>query len=96
MRANIARILWTAGTPLRALLLGALLLYRAAFGGMFAGRCRFHPSCSAYAVEAVRIHGAIKGLGLGVWRVLRCSPLSGGGLDPVPSRGTGEGQAVVR
>jgi uncharacterized protein len=85
MRAKVSRILWVAGTPARALLLGAILTYRGLFGGMLAGRCRFYPSCSAYALEAVRVHGAVKGSLLAVWRVLRCSPLTPGGLDPVPS-----------
>ena len=47
--------------------------------------CRFHPTCSEYAAEAVLAHGAIKGLALTIWRVLRCNPWSRGGFDPVPS-----------
>lgn len=46
--------------------------------------CRFYPTCSAYAVEAFTKHGAIKGLGLTVWRILRCNPFCKGGYDPVP------------
>lgn len=46
--------------------------------------CRFHPSCSAYALEAVERHGAGRGLGLALWRVLRCHPWGAGGYDPVP------------
>ena len=46
--------------------------------------CRFLPSCSAYAVEAIERHGALKGAILAAWRVLRCNPLSKGGHDPVP------------
>jgi hypothetical protein len=46
--------------------------------------CRFHPSCSEYAVGALERHGLIRGLGLMVWRVLRCHPYHPGGLDPVP------------
>ena len=45
--------------------------------------CRFYPSCSAYAAEAIEKRGAIKGFCLGIWRVLRCSPLSKGGYDPL-------------
>jgi len=45
--------------------------------------CRFHPSCSEYACQAVEKHGAAKGLVKSLWRVLRCSPLSRGGYDPV-------------
>lgn len=46
--------------------------------------CRFTPTCSQYAVEAVERHGALKGGWLAAWRVLRCNPLVPGGLDPVP------------
>ncbi|NLA96421.1 MAG: membrane protein insertion efficiency factor YidD [Clostridiaceae bacterium] len=48
--------------------------------------CRFTPTCSAYALDAVRIHGAIKGAGLALWRILRCQPLCKGGYDPVPEK----------
>lgn len=48
--------------------------------------CRFTPTCSAYAVEALERYGAIVGLGLALWRVLRCNPLCRGGYDPVPER----------
>jgi putative membrane protein insertion efficiency factor len=81
----MTRALWVLGTPARLLLLGLIHLYRAAFGGALGGRCRFHPTCSAYALEAVRLHGAVKGSALAIWRVLRCSPLTAGGIDPVPS-----------
>jgi putative membrane protein insertion efficiency factor len=84
MRTKVSRILWVAGTPARALLLGAILAYRGLSSGMAGGRCRFHPSCSTYALDAVRVHGAVKGSILAVWRILRCSPLTPGGLDPVP------------
>jgi putative membrane protein insertion efficiency factor len=48
--------------------------------------CRFHPSCSRYAADAIGTHGALRGLSLAVWRVLKCSPLHPGGFDPVPPR----------
>lgn len=48
------------------------------------GCCRFQPSCSQYAVEAVEKYGAAKGALLALWRVLRCNPLFSGGYDPVP------------
>lgn len=48
--------------------------------------CRFEPSCSHYALTAVRRHGALLGLALAVWRVLRCNPFGGQGYDPVPEK----------
>ena len=46
--------------------------------------CRFHPTCSAYAVEALQVHGLFKGTALTVWRLLRCAPWHPGGVDEVP------------
>lgn len=48
--------------------------------------CRFTPTCSHYAIEALRAHGALRGTRLTLWRLLRCTPLSEGGFDPVPGR----------
>jgi uncharacterized protein len=75
-----------AGAPVRALLIGVIRIYRATLAGLLGGHCRFEPSCSAYAEEAVRRHGAIRGSALSVWRVLRCNPFGRPGLDPVPGR----------
>ena len=80
------RALWVLGWPLRAVMLGLLTAYRRFFGGAFGGRCRFYPSCSSYAQEAIRVHGAAKGAFLAMVRVARCSPLSSGGIDHVPAR----------
>ena len=52
----------------------------------FGQRCRFYPSCSEYALEAVRVHGAVRGGGLAIWRLARCQPFARSGLDPVPAR----------
>ena len=46
--------------------------------------CRFEPTCSAYAIEAITKYGALKGSALALWRILRCNPFSKGGYDPVP------------
>jgi len=79
-------LLWQAGAPARVLLLGAISLYRLTLSGWLGGQCRFSPTCSRYAEEAIRTHGATKGSFLTVRRVLRCNPFGGGGLDPVPPR----------
>ncbi|MGZ5128874.1 MAG: membrane protein insertion efficiency factor YidD [Actinomycetota bacterium] len=79
------RALWIAGVPARALLIGMIRLYRATLSGWLGGQCRFYPSCSHYAEDAVRTHGATKGAVLATWRVLRCNPFGKGGIDPVPA-----------
>jgi uncharacterized protein len=76
--------LWTLGTPVRLLLLGMIGLYRVSIGQLAGGRCRFHPSCSAYAYEAIRELGAVRGTALAAWRVLRCGPWTDGGIDYPP------------
>lgn len=69
-------------TPLSLLLEGLIRLYR--FVPKLGDHCRYHPSCSAYGLEAVRIHGGIKGGWLTIRRIGRCQPWGGTGLDPVP------------
>jgi uncharacterized protein len=61
--------------------------YRYFLSPFFGQHCRFHPTCSVYAMEAIEQHGAAKGLWLALCRIGRCHPLSEGGLDPVPSPG---------
>ncbi|MBR2489414.1 MAG: membrane protein insertion efficiency factor YidD [Clostridia bacterium] len=48
--------------------------------------CRFSPTCSEYAVQAITVHGALKGSALALWRILRCHPFCKGGYDPVPEK----------
>lgn len=69
----------------RNILIVFLKLYRRAISPIYGQVCRFFPSCSAYALEAVTVHGAVKGSWYAARRVLRCHPWSAGGLDPVPS-----------
>ena len=61
-------------------------LYRATFSPMVGMNCRYQPTCSAYALEALETHGAFKGGYLAARRILRCHPLGGSGYDPVPGK----------
>lgn len=74
---------WLTGLPAAAAL-GAIAVYKTVFSPLFAGSCRFVPSCSSYAREAVLVHGALKGGWLALRRLARCHPLCAGGLDQVP------------
>lgn len=69
---------------MKRLLVALLRTYQYAISPFLGRRCRYYPSCSEYAVEAVQKHGAIKGGWLGVKRVCRCHPWHPGGYDPVP------------
>jgi len=78
------RMLWAAGAPARAALVAIVTAYRVVLSGWLGGQCRFAPTCSHYAEQAIRTHGAVKGSALATWRVLRCNPYGKGGLDPIP------------
>lgn len=67
---------WLFALPVR--------LYRATLRHVLPPACRFHPSCSTYALEALRVHGPWRGAALTAARLLRCHPLHPGGVDPVP------------
>lgn len=69
---------------MKYVLIGLLKAYRAAISPLYGQVCRYHPSCSAYALEAVTRHGSIRGTWLAVRRVGRCHPWAAGGYDPVP------------
>jgi putative membrane protein insertion efficiency factor len=71
--------------PARALVL-MIRAYRRFVSPLFPRHCRFEPTCSAYALEAVKVHGALRGTALAVRRVARCHPFHSGGVDPVPTR----------
>jgi putative membrane protein insertion efficiency factor len=72
----------------KRLLLAAVSAYRRWLSPALPRRCRYEPTCSAYAAEAIRRHGAARGAVLAGWRLLRCNPFSHGGFDPVPGRFT--------
>jgi len=61
--------------------------YQVVLSPMMGGACRFEPSCSSYMIEALKVHGAMKGTLLGLWRILRCHPFGDYGYDPVPAKG---------
>ncbi len=71
---------------MKYVLIGLLRAYRFAISPLYGQVCRYHPSCSAYALEAVTVHGSIRGTWLAVRRVARCNPWARGGYDPVPPR----------
>ena len=70
---------------MKHLLIGLLRAYRATISPLYGQVCRYHPSCSAYALEAVRRHGTLRGTVLSVRRLGRCHPWAAGGYDPVPA-----------
>jgi uncharacterized protein len=74
-------------TAITRTLMAAVSGYRRFISPLLPPRCRFEPSCSAYALEALRVHGAGRGLWLAVTRIARCQPFNPGGYDPVPPRG---------
>jgi putative membrane protein insertion efficiency factor len=63
---------------------GLMWAYKALMSPLLPRACRFEPTCSEYAVGALKRHGFVKGVGLALKRLLRCHPLGGGGFDPVP------------
>ncbi len=79
---NLSPLRAIIDTPKR-LLIVVIEVYRKLVSPLVPDRCKYHPSCSRYAVDAVRSYGVAKGSILAVWRVLRCNPLSDGGVDHV-------------
>ena len=70
--------------PITLVLRSLIRAYRYAVSPMLGSNCRFTPSCSEYALEALKRHGLWRGSALAVWRVVRCNPWSQGGYDPLP------------
>ncbi len=73
---------------MKYVLIGLLRAYRFAISPLYGQVCRYHPSCSAYALEAVTVHGSLRGTWLSVRRLGRCHPWAAGGYDPVPPKAT--------
>jgi putative membrane protein insertion efficiency factor len=72
---------WLWRLPAR-LLIGGVRVYQWTIGPLFAGQCRFQPTCSHYFIQAVEKYGAIRGTLKGLWRICRCHPFHPGGYDP--------------
>jgi putative membrane protein insertion efficiency factor len=79
---------WQDGTGVMGLVLrAALRAYQLLVSPLLPPACRFLPSCSDYAIEAIERHGALRGGALALWRLARCHPWGGSGYDPVPGPG---------
>jgi putative membrane protein insertion efficiency factor len=75
-------------SPLGHLLTAPLRFYQRFISSWTPATCRFSPTCSQYAIDAIQTHGALRGTPLTLWRILRCHPFCKGGHDPVPTRRT--------
>lgn len=82
----LVRAVRGVGAGLTWLLVMLVRGYQVVVSPLLGPRCRFYPSCSTYAVQALRVHGPLRGLVLAGWRLLRCNPWNAGGIDPVPPR----------
>lgn len=69
---------------MQSILIFIIKTYRLLLSPWLGGQCRFHPTCSAYSLEAIERHGALRGSWLMLRRIARCNPLCEGGVDPVP------------
>jgi putative membrane protein insertion efficiency factor len=94
MNLTAGRAARKAGRLPSLALIGLFRLYQLALSPMTGASCRYYPSCSAYAIGALRSHGLVRGAGLTAWRLLRCNPWSKGGVDHVPPRGA-EGRCAA-
>ena len=72
------------------LLIGLVKFYQLSISPIFPNSCRYAPTCSQYMIDAIKIHGVIKGVALGVKRLASCHPWGGSGYDPVPKKETDE------
>ena len=72
--------------PITRVVVAPIRLYQRAISPLLPARCKYHPTCSAYAVQAVESHGILRGAVIAGWRLLRCNPWSHGGYDPVSAQ----------
>ncbi|MEX0686733.1 MAG: membrane protein insertion efficiency factor YidD [Balneolales bacterium] len=71
---------------MKTILIAIVRVYQLMISPYFPSSCRYYPTCSQYAIDALKIHGFFKGTGLAAWRLLRCHPWAEGGEDPVPDK----------
>ena len=71
---------------MRAVAIGVIRAYQRVLSPLLPRRCKYHPTCSAYAVQAIGTYGILRGSVLAAWRLLRCNPFSHGGFDPVEAQ----------
>lgn len=86
MTATVSRFTHALSHAAAAILLAPVRLYQRFISPALPARCKYHPTCSAYAVEAVRELGVMRGVVVAAWRLARCNPWSNGGYDPVSDR----------
>jgi putative membrane protein insertion efficiency factor len=84
----VTAVRWLAVVPIR--------VYQRLLSPLFGGRCKYYPSCSEYAAQAIGRFGILRGLVLAGWRLLRCNPWSHGGFDPVEDQRLFKPRAPVR
>jgi len=70
----------------RRIAVAPIVVYRRVISPLLPPRCKYHPSCSEYAIQAIEEFGILRGLVLAAWRLLRCNPFSHGGFDPVQAQ----------
>jgi uncharacterized protein len=70
----------------RRIVVAPIVVYRRVISPLLPPRCKYHPSCSEYAIQAIEEFGILRGLVLAAWRLLRCNPFSHGGFDPVQAQ----------
>lgn len=71
---------------MKRILIAVIKFYQKYLSPLKSTKCPYYPTCSQYGLEAVQIHGAVKGGFLALWRIIRCNPFSKGGYDPVPEK----------
>ena len=76
---------------MRTLCIFFVRLYQRLISPLLPPVCRYYPTCSNYSIEAIEQHGVLMGLWATIWRLIRCNPLSQGGYDPPPARGSERG-----